>query len=253
MKISITLPSIHPDALPGAIANINATTRNEHQIIVVSPFEARGDNVQWIEERRSEGPNFAHYMGAGLASGEFITAMVDDWHYVDGWDEIVIADYEKREEYGANLLMGVRYTTDDMIGTNFGIYYATFPFMRRRLMTKYSWLTPEYRVGFGDSDFSMRVWMSGGRVEFSEQALLYPVLGSDGKPIDGARKKDRLFTDDDMNLFLSRWAPRYGKGWDTTHLRGFNLDFNINKYTMLNRGQRTVYYNDPEFRQMIGA
>lgn len=258
MKITITLPSIYPDALSAAIDNIKATTRNEHHIIVVSPFEVHRSDVFWIRDINGCGANYAHNVAARFADGDFITVAVDDFHYVDGWDEILIADFLDREQQAkTDLLMGIRYVTNDYVGTVFGIYYANFPFMRQSCLKKIGWLGSEYVRGFGDSDLSLRFWSAGGRVEFSERALLEPVPDPGGSSftLDHVRKQDVLFTEQDYATFVTRWGGQYGIGWDIANLRGFNHDFNIRQFPQaLAACGRTVYNNNSfSFHQSISC
>lgn len=249
MKISITLPSIYPDSLANAINNINETTRLPHEILVVSPFEMRGDNVVWIQETERRGCNYAQVVAAKYATGDLITAHADDFHYVDGWDEKVVPDFLERERLCRGFyLMGLRYDIANWVGTVFGMYYANFPFARRELMSKLGWLGPEYKRGFGDSDLSMRVWDHGGVCEFSTDKVLVPVRGSAGT-LDDMRKQHVLFEPEDMALFLMRWKQRYGIEWDTSYLRGFNLDVDIvENPQVLHKTWRTIYNNAPSFK-----
>jgi hypothetical protein len=241
VKISITLPSIYPEALRRSLANIRDTTRNEYEVIVVSPFRVESPSIVWIEETERRGCAFAHDVAARRATGEFITAFADDWLYVDGWDEKILPDFLEREcQWADEYLMGLRYD-GGLVGTVFGIYYANFPFMRRSNLDRYGWIGPEYRLGFGDSDLSLRVWHRGGRCEFSRERVL------DNAEDDRMRKKTiALFAPEDLALFVSRWAPIYGKGLKTDNLRDFNLD--VCPEIIEGMGdQRTIYRNGPDF------
>ena len=168
MKISITLPSIYELTLGRAIENIRATTRNEYEVVVVSPFPVRGHGVVWVEETERRGCAFAHNVAVCHATGDFITAFADDWLYLDGWDERILPEFLDREtRWGSNYLMGLRYDHPNLDRDRIGITDANFPFMRRENLDRYGWIGPDYKLGFGDIDLSMRVWSSGGRCEFS--------------------------------------------------------------------------------------
>jgi hypothetical protein len=246
-KISITLPSIYPDALQRCLAGIKSATRNTYEVLVVSPFRVDEPNVVWIEETERRGCAFAHDVASRRATGEFITAFADDWLYADGWDETVLPDFIDREKRAqGKYLMGLRYDHYDLVGTVFGIYYANFPFVRRSNLDRYGWIGPDYRLGFGDADLSLRVWHRGGRCEFSVEKVLR-VTSED------ATRKDTvaLFSPEDFALFVATWAPIYGKGIRTDNLRDFNIDVAPEGLKGCLQ-ERTIYGNNRKFiRNMI--
>jgi hypothetical protein len=252
--ISITLPSLFPNLAKRAIDNINATTQRPHEILVVSPFEIFGPNVVWVKEPKPHGVAYAQHSAAVASKGDFIAASADDYDFVDGWDDIIIPDFERRESLypGKFYSMGLRYAVDDLVGTVFGIYYPNFPIVRRHTFEKCGWISPDYKGGFGDCDFGMRIWKRGGVCEFSTETILHPLIADTGKTLDHERKT-ALFAPQDMVLFASRWGNRFGVGWKKSYLRGFNLDVNICKYPeVLTHEGRSVYHNDPSFRAMVG-
>jgi hypothetical protein len=242
MKISITLPSLYPKELARAVENINATTRAAHEILVVSPFEFSGDNVMHIRESESRGCNYAQALASKFASGDLIVAHTDDFDYVDSWDDLIIPDFLEREKlYKGDYLLGLRYDIDDFVGINFGMYYANFPMMRCANLEKFGWLGQEFKIGFGDSDLSMRVWDRGGTCEFSKDKVLRQALYFDGSAID-SRRKSSTYTEKDLLLFASRWIPKYGDGWDTTRLEGYHTIVDIVKEPqVLSRSGRSIY------------
>jgi glycosyltransferase involved in cell wall biosynthesis len=243
MKVSITLPSIYPEALDRALQNIEATTRTDHEVIVVSPFRVDRSNVVWVEEKERRGCNFAHDMAARKATGDFITAFVDDVLYVDDWDERIISDFIEREKIlDGNNVLGLRFSGQRHVGTVFGIYYPYFPFMRRSNLQKFGWLGPEYRLGFGDADLGMRVWHRGGRCEFSRESVLIVTE-------DDRRKGETLFAPEDLVLFTSRWANVYGRDWKIAALRDFNLDV-VPEDIPNALAERTIFHNRPDFREV---
>ena len=51
MKLSISLPSIYPAALERTLKNIQATTRSDHEVLVVSPTRPPNiGNVIWVQD-----------------------------------------------------------------------------------------------------------------------------------------------------------------------------------------------------------
>jgi glycosyltransferase involved in cell wall biosynthesis len=257
--ISITLPSLHPPALERALDNIRATVHDNVEIIVVSPYEPalkfdRRVRVVWIKEGDSEGANAAHEAALRKTTGDFVLAWVDDHEFVPGWDEIALDNFLAREFAFADrggppspFCLGLRQAFTLRIGTVFGNYYPYFPLMRRRDAARGLWLTGDYRVGFADCDLGMRVWSAGGRCEWSREPLVrvladdarkMPVLSGGADWIGEAHT-----TAADMALFLSRWANRYGAGYDVTSLRGFNVDVPLD---MLPAGARTIWKGKPQ-------
>lgn len=255
--VSITLPSLYPEALQRALTNIETATRCEYQVIVVSPFEVqrslRGGELIWVQEKDSTGCNAAHMAAFEHATGEFVTGWVDDHFYADGWDVMAVKNFKEREHVfhktnpGGPFELGLRHVWPTHVGTEFGIYYPYFPFMRRTDAERVGWLTDEYRTGFADSDLAMRVWSIGGRCEWTREPLIV-VHADDG------RKKGVIFKPEDMELFLDRWAPRYGLGWDTSHLRGFNNDLTPERFPQfVDPSGRSIYHNHPAFKAVVGT
>ena len=259
--ISITLPSLYPAALTRTLNNIHDTTRSEHEIIVVSPFEPPIiGNVLWIKETSKLGANAAHMAAMEKVSGEFITGWVDDHLYLDGWDKLVLEDFLEREAvfHSRNLdkpfVLGLRHIEVSHVGTEFGIYYPYFPFMRTSTARTLGWFTDEYQVGFADSDLAMRIWSAGGRCEWTSVGI---VTFLDDE--EEAQKQELTFggahcMPNDMALFLAKWAPKYGAGWDTSYLRGFNIDITPERFPeFMDETRRTLYFNDPCFKDVVSS
>ena len=217
--ISITLPSIYPDALKRTLENLRDTTIGEYEVIIVSPFDPPrivGKNgwIKWIEEPMQEGCNPAHAAAFPHVRGEFITAWVDDHLYVPGWDKIIINDFNERANVSP-FLMGMR--QGPFVGLTFGMYYAYFPFMRTADASRIGWFSFDYERDFADVDLAMRVWNRGGVCEWSKEIMLHA-------HIDDNRKGGRQVNISDMGKFISRWKPLYGKDYNTATLRDFNND-----------------------------
>lgn len=241
--ISITLPSIYPEACVQALRNIEQTTRGPYEVIVVSTLEVRGPNVVWIEEAERRGCAYAHHEASRYAIGDYLVPFADDHAFVDGWDEIAIKEFENRRS--APFALGLRGAHSGHVGTNFGIYYSYFPMMRREDVARVGWISPDYRLGFGDSDLAMRVWDAGGRCEFSSQGLICPTVDDHRKGDDGARAEGAGWAATDRELFLVRWAGKYGRGWPLDGIE-WNIDLRPedNAYVI---DRNSIYYNDPSF------
>ncbi len=231
IPLSITLPTRRPLALCRTLDNLLATTSCDFEVIVVSTFPAdefladyrkrKHMNLICVLDRHQIGPNAAHAMGFKHARGERVLAWVDDHLLVNRWNILI---EEQLRSPVSPYLLGLRHKDNTHIGTCFGKYYAYFPIMTRwDIEMVGGWLSAEYRKGFGDVDLAMRVWRMRGFCEPSDERVVI-------RHEDDAVKLHDLFegeaqsTPEDVELFLSRWDGIFGKGWDTSHLRGFNQD-----------------------------
>jgi hypothetical protein len=253
--ISISLPSIYADCLGRTLRNVRDATRSRYEVILVSPTappEDCAEHVTWIEEKPGTGTgcNAGHAAALEHMRGDFFMPWVDDHYLLDGWDALALANYERREAAfhgsapGKPFALGMRHIFPHHVGTQFGIYYPYFPLIRRKYVEQVGWYDPAYLKGFADGDLALRVWSAGGRCEWSDHGLVHVHLEDDN------RKDGVMFAPSDMDLFVSRWAPRYGAGWDTGNLRGFNIDVEPNQFPGLCDGS-TVYRNDPAFRATL--
>lgn len=241
-RVSIILPSRHEDALRGALANIEETTRGEYEVILVAPeamIVGREGSYQGAFRLVGDekGPVRTQALGVRYTRGEFVVAHADDARYTPGWDDAAVVDYEAREALyaadarfsGQPYVMGLRF---GLLGTAFGMYYANFPFVRRATIATLGWYDPDFTGGFADIDLSIRAWDHGGVCEFSEAQLLEVVTEID------QRKKAKVADPGDADLFVRRWAPRYGQGWDTSRLDGYNVNLRPTADILENRTVR---------------
>ena len=256
MKISITVPSIYPDACERALNNLRDATRGDYEVILISPFEPPGGarkNVVWLREdpATASGCNAGHALALKYFTGDFVVPWVDDHLIADGWDTTLVRYYEERENRfhkkhaGKPFSVGLRHAWPHHVGTEFGIYYPYFPFQRRSYLDAVGWFDPAYKKGFADSDLALRIWSAGGRCEWSDKA--YIVVHHDDNRKDGV-----VFDPRDMELFVERWAPVYGQGWQTGHIRDFNMDVVPEDFTGL-VSDNTFHQNCPSFRDRVLA
>lgn len=248
MKLSLTLPSLFPDALAIAVGNIEATTWDvDYEIVAVSPFEVSGPRIRWVREETPAGNCHAHRMGFEASAGDVVVALSDDVRLVDGWATTYLQNFLASEQRNPQLCLGLR--AGNVLGTVFGIYYPYFPGARRSTIEAAGgYFSDEFRARFGDPDLALRVWTMGGRCEFTTQSLI--AFDDRRSPEENARTHKDSALDRDTATFLAKWAPVYGEGWDTSHLRGFNLDMPLAAYMVLGR-DNTVHFNTPAFAVLM--
>ncbi|MCQ8102486.1 hypothetical protein NP590_00095 [Methylomonas sp. SURF-2] len=216
MKISITLPSLYPDALARTLKNIRNTTSVDYEIIVVSPFKVDETDVIWIEEKERNGSAFAHAVASSRATGNFITATSDDCEYLPGWDIQAIANFSARKpKDGSMFCLGLHF---GLIGTVYGIYYCNFPFMRLEDALSIGYFDGRFKKDFTDTDLSFKVWSKGGRCEYSKKKLIN-ITKAD------IRKGGENCLDEDLDLFAKKWGAIYGQGFKASSMRCINIDF----------------------------
>jgi hypothetical protein len=258
-KLSISLPSIYGTALLRTLKNIRDATRCDYEVILVSPWkpvvDGIDDRIIWVEEQEGTGTgcNAGHAAALAHMTGEFCLPWVDDHFLADGWDVEALRDYEDRERVfhaagrhrGKPFSLGLHHAWPHHVGTCFGRFYPYFPLIRRKYVERLGWFDPAYKQGFADSDLAMRVWSAGGRCEWSDRALIVVHHDDD-------RKNGAMFAPSDMDLYIERWAPKYGSDWKTDHLRDFNIDVEPNWVPSV-VSDRTICFDGPGFRDVVMA
>ncbi len=260
--ISITLPSLYPETLVSCLENLDASTAGRFEVIVVGPHQPRvgiknGDLV-WIEERPEEarGIAAAHEKAFAAAAGEFIFAYADDHLLEGGWDNAALVEFNEREgrtrEHLANIFcLGLRETPPhDEVHVSFGRYYANFPIMRRRDVNALrGWLSGKFKVGYSDTDLSLRVWHAGGRCEWSKCRPLRPTQ-QNTRAKEGGASYEALLHSDMQTLFhrwpeiASEWTPNYKTNPERHPGRDFNVSIGPGM-ALFDEDGRTVFCPDP--------
>ncbi len=255
--ISITLPSLYPETLVSCLENLDASTAGRFEVIVVGPHQPRiglrnGDLV-WIEERPEDarGISAAHEKAFAAAAGDFVFAYADDHLLEYGWDNAALVEFNKREDALSHLFLclGLRETPPhDEVHVSFGRYYANFPIMRRRDVYEVGgWLSGKFKVGYSDTDLSLRVWRAGGLCEWSKCRPLRPTQQNTRSK--GAEHQAALH--DDMQLLFYRW-PDLASEWTPNLIqnpeRHPGRDFNVSigpGMALFDDDGRTVFCPDP--------
>ncbi len=243
--ISITLPSIHPEALGRTLANLRQTTLGQYEVIVVSPFAPpEGYGAVWIPESNPQGPNVAHGLAFDYASGEYVLGWVDDHLLTFGWDKHAVHLLKTAEGIMSLAMLGLRHSAEGHVGTVFGHYYPYFPFARRSALRDIGWLgVGKYQRGFADCDLGLRIWDAGGFCTWGHRCVQR--CADDVKVlVDG----EAGYEPNDLRTFLQRWLSTYGKGWSTNLIRDFNVDVVPEQLPALKHG--TIQFSTP--REMWG-
>ncbi|CAK0764451.1 hypothetical protein CCP2SC5_340013 [Azospirillaceae bacterium] len=252
MKLSITLPSLFPDLLSRAIASIHEHTAHlDHEILVVSPFEASGPNVRWIPEDQPRGNCHAHNEAARHATGDLVLAMCDDHAPMARWADEFLAFFTEREKGHEIYVCGLNIHCGP-VGTAFGIYYPYFPVLRRRSIERIGgYYRPQFAAHFGDVDLGMRIWRSGGRCEYCYDARIAPIRDETSNAPESPHKSQAKYRD--METFLREWRPIYGEDWGPCeNIRDFNLDI-PGRFFKDFLVDHTIYDNRPAFRDKVMA
>jgi hypothetical protein len=244
-KISISLPSIYEGPCIRTLKNLRDAIRSTYEVILVSPFPPPAEfakTTTWIEEKRGtgDGCNAGHAQAFEHMRGEYVMAWVDDHLVTAGFDCLAIQDLNDMAT-DKPFLLGLRHIEPRHVGTEFGIYYPYFPFARRADMEEIGWYDPQYKKGFADGDLAFRVWSMGGSCAWSNQGLVCVTPDDD-------RKAGVIYDESDYTLFVKRWGPKYGKGWDTKTLRGFNMDV-VPENMLKEVKDNAIFQNDPGFRE----
>lgn len=248
MKISISLPSLYPALLNGALERIYKTIGAfDVEIVVVSPFEVSGPDVKWVREDRPQGNCAAHALAYENATGDVLVTLTDDLLPQDGWLEVILARLAEGERRNPLFVTSLHYSIG-ALGTAFGIYYQFLPVLSRHTLRMIGgYFARDYIAHFGDVDLGLRTWQAGGRCEPCLDAVV-TFLDRRGVMPESSHKSSAL--KHDAATFLAKWKPIYGVNWPTAHLQDYNINVldHVAKH-VLHDG--TIYLNDPLFAQII--
>jgi glycosyltransferase involved in cell wall biosynthesis len=173
---SIVLPTLRPKLLALTLHSIHRNSvGHDYEVVVVSPFDASGDRVRWSPERIVGGPIAAHAQGVGDSRGDILITMTDDTIALPGWLDTIEQRIATGERTWVPFCLGLNRINSPAVGTVFGRYYAYFPIMSRRSVDALGGMyggmyDTAYRGNWADPDLGLRIWASGGRVEFCAEA-----------------------------------------------------------------------------------
>ena len=245
-KLSVILPSVYPDDVATTIKSFEENTKSlDYEIVVVSPFEVARPRVVWVPEENPRGNVAANSEAFRHVSGDFVLAMADDTAVRPGWDDLAMKNFLDRERDHKYFALGLHQSTR-VVNTIFGIYFPVFPLVRKATLDALGFFSEDYVAHFGDGDLAFRIWDAGGRCEFSREPLIKHMnllYRSD----DATKKWTSI--ERDREVFARKWGPKYGQGWDTSHLRGFNIDVDAAMQLVFVR-DHSIWFNDPLFKDL---
>ena len=187
------------------LINIANTTIDQHEVVLISPFEPPlymgGGSSHWIQEQERLGSSGVQAFGVQFAKGDFIVALSDDVELIrHGWDREVRRNFEQRDRGVGPFCLGLR-LDEGGVNVMFGKAYASLPMMHRDDVRKHGWYDPIFFSRYGDNDLGLRIWKAGGRVEWTKEAIVrvHPDNARNGMTI----------REDDRTKFLQRWQHQF--------------------------------------------
>lgn len=210
-EISILLPSLRPEAVSRRVKEFSSTNGGvDYELIVISPFTVKGENVVHVQEVERKGVMHAITEGYKRVSGKYVVVWSDDaspevdalrlmLDFVGREPAPFVAGFRLRDTRGKELeqwsVYGKLYVgwlcaskeTIDLVG---GLFDTSF---------KNYWADP---------DLSMRVWEKGGRAEVCRSAWITIEQINDHVKSENLRSS----FDADTEVFFNKWHAKYGNG-----------------------------------------
>jgi hypothetical protein len=214
VELSVLLCSIRPGRVDDAIARIRPQLASfEHEILVVSPFEAAGPNVVWLREETPRGSVHAANFGFAAARGRLTLAMADD-----------IAFDPDAVPTAARQLVAMRAAAVPCVGFAHrrgaqayvnaaygrfvpGFYLAPTQALRALGPTL---CDPAFTVAWADQDLGLRIWEAGGRCEVADGATME--LGASGRRVL-SQGMTEANTRAEFERFRAKWGSSQPAYW----------------------------------------
>lgn len=218
MKTSILLAALDPGELRRTVDDVLATAGDagDYEIVVCAPFAFEAPRTRFVAETQARGPAWAYNLAADAARGDVLVHITDGKAMRAGWLAASLACLAERDKGGpafvACLPMHDPSAGDAFVGTVMGrLYPWYFATHRRTVELLGPYFDPAYKGAFGDTDFGMRVWSSGGRCEIVPGGARYGMVPSARvRPPSTASLEAHAA---DFRVFLDRWYPLYGAGY----------------------------------------
>ena len=240
--LSIVLPTINRDLFERSLGPLRAGVGDlEHEIVVVSPFEAKGAGIRWVEDKERPGPPRAAQRGFEAARGEVVLVMNDDNAVTPGAIQLAYEFHGRRSAMFEPYACGLQ-VRPASVGTVFGLYYPYYPMIRRDSAERLGgFFDPAYGAGFCDADLALRVWHAGGRCELAPEAWIEPT----NFEYRYTEARNRQVEADEIT-FVERWYGIFGQGWSRSRTEFSISLFDESEWFI---DEHTICQNTPEFRR----
>ncbi len=220
MKLSVVLPTIFAELLPGAVDAAKAAAGGiPLEIVVVSPFDPARRDVRWVREPGPRGSIAAANTGFAAAQGDVVALVSDDTRLSPG---ALVAALDKLETLPGGMVGFPRVVGgENYIGTVFGHFYPYYFAVRRADLDRVGRFDEGYRKHYADPDLALKIWASGGRCEILRDAAIVdiPARGNAGEAPDKALGSRAA----DFARFAGLWSKHFDTSWGAEEA-GINLD-----------------------------
>jgi len=208
-EVSITLPSLRPEALLQRVKEFSITNKDvDYEIVVVSPFTVKQDRVVHIYEEKQLGNTYAFNVAYKNSSGEYVVWWADYisptanclsnmLSFVKSRKEPFIGAFSVKDGQGRKLLpVGV-----------YGKLYACFGCVSKNTINLIGgYFDSVYKAYWADPDMCLRAWRKGGEVKVCPNTWVVMEY-----IVDKLKKDSRSqYFDKDKETFLNRWHNLLG-------------------------------------------
>jgi hypothetical protein len=241
MKLSIVLPSLFAELLPGAVdAAHGAAGDVPHEIVVVSPFDPGRGDVRWVAETNPRGSIAAANTGIDAALGDVVSLVSDDTRLSPG---ALVHAVDRLASLPGGMAGFPRVVGGQAyIGTVFGHFYPFYFALDRATLSRAGRFDEGYRKHYADPDLAMKIWASGGRCEFLRDATIVDVAsrGGAGEAPDKALSSRAA----DYARFAGIWSGHFDAAWGGEE-SGINLDLALDLVQLAGGEAATCATRDP--------
>jgi GT2 family glycosyltransferase len=217
-KISLLLPSLREELVKKRIKQWNKTNSNvDFEIVLVSPFEIKEENVFWIKENKCNGSVDATNVAYAFSRGEYVIYFSDD---VEPTKDCLKNMLEFMEKQNKTPFLGAFKMINDFTGREIGpfgcynMFYACYGCVSKeslRILNNILF-NPKLLYSWADIDLSLRIYDKKGEVKKCDEAIVIP-----HQIEDEIYKSHRNTFENDFNIFADIWHRKLGKNLPKVH------------------------------------